>query len=145
MFDPVAVEGFEQGGRAYAIVAASDSNGIQIMDITDPATPLPVSAVFDDTGGFATLNGPGDVEVFEQGGRAYAIVTSWQDNGVQIMDITDPAAPSPVSAVFGDPYGFITMHGLEVVEVFESEGRAYAVVTGGIGTHTIDITQPAVP
>ena len=145
MSGPVDVEVFEQGGRAYAIVTAHRDNGVQIMDITDPTTLSPVSAAFDDTGGFTALNGPDDMEVFEQGGRAYAIVTAHRDNGVQIMDITDPTVPSPVSAVFGDPYGFVAMHGLEVVEVIETEGRSYAVVTGGIGTHTIDITQPTTP
>ena len=96
---------FTQGGRTYAIVAAVDDDGVQIMDITNPVHPAPVSAVFDNSGGFSALNGARDAEVFTQGGRTYAIVAAAFDDGVQIMDITNPIHPSPVSAVFDGSWG----------------------------------------
>ena len=67
---------FTQGGRTYAIVAALDDDGVQIMDITNPIHPSPVSAVFDGSGGFGALDGAIDAEVFTQGGRTYAIVAA---------------------------------------------------------------------
>ena len=89
---------FERDGRTYAIVAAGDDGGVQIMDITNPIHPTPISAVFDGLGGFSALGGPSDVEVFERDGRTYAIVTAWSDGGVQIMDITHPTQgpPAPI-------------------------------------------------
>ncbi len=36
------------------------------------------------------------MEIFDREGRTYAIVASWGDYGVQIMDVTPPAAHPPV-------------------------------------------------
>lgn len=60
----------------------------------------------DDTDGFAALSGLRDVEVFGIDGRTYAIEVALLEDGIQIMDITDPAAPIPVSTVFDDTDGF---------------------------------------
>ena len=55
------MEVFHAGGRTYAITAAPGDDGMQIMDITDPVRPVPVSAIFDDAGGFGALDGATDV------------------------------------------------------------------------------------
>ena len=141
------VEVFTQGGRTYAIVAAIFDGGVQIIDITNPIHPSPVSAVFDGSGGFGALNGARDAEVFTQGGRTYAIVAAWDDGGVQIIDITNPIHPSPVSAVFDGSGGFGALNGAEDVEVFSQGGRTYAIVTAILdgGVQIIDITNPIHP
>ena len=165
----VDVEVFDSGGRTYATVAAARDSGIQIMDITDPARPTPVSAVFDGSNGFDALDGAIDVEVFDSGGRTYAIVAAYWDGGVQIMDITDPANPTPTSAVFDSSGGsdnglngywnqvvtalfaglggFVALDGANDVEVFDSGGRTYAMVTAWKdgGVQIMDITDPANP
>ena len=141
----IAVEVFTQGGRTYAIVAAWGDDGVQIMDITNPVYPTPVSAVFDGSGGFSALEYPYDVEVFTQGGRTYAIVAAYYD-GVQIMDITNPIHPSPVSAVFDDSGGFGALYGANDAEVFTQGGRTYAIVAAhGDGVQIMDITNPIHP
>ena len=139
------VEVFEKGGQMYVIATGRDDSGVQIMDITNPAQPVPVSAVFDESGGFSALDGANDVEVFEKGGRMYAIVTAWTDDGVQIMDITNPMQPVPVSAVFDESEGFSALDGANEVNVFEKEERTYAIVTSGFdnGVQIMDITPPA--
>ncbi len=141
------VEVFEKGGRIYAIVTAGDDDGVQIMDITNPMQPVPVSAVFDESEGFSALDAANYVEVFEKGGRMYAIVTAWDDDGVQIMDITNPIQPVPVSAVFDNFEGFSALDGANDVEVFEKGGRLYAIVTGrdDSGVQIMDITNPTQP
>jgi hypothetical protein len=115
------------------------------MDITNPAQPVPVSAVFDESEGFSALDGANEVNVFEKEGRTYAIITSGFDNGVQIMDITNPAQPVPVSAVFDESEGFSALDGANEVNVFEKEGRTYAIITSGFdnGVQIMDITPPA--
>ena len=139
------VEVFGVDGRTYAIVAAYDSHGVQIIDVTDPAHPTPVSAAFDDVGGFGALFGAEDVEVFGMDGRTYAIVTAQVDDGVQVIDITDPAHPAPFSAAFDGRYGFEALGGAEDVEVFGMDGRTYAVVAAQRdgGVQIMDITDQA--
>ena len=99
------MEVFGMDGRTYGIVATH--HGVQIMDVTDPARPVPMSAAVDGTGGFSALSGARDVEVYEVGGRTYGIVTAVDHDGVQIMDVTDPARPVPVSAAFDGYRGFL--------------------------------------
>ncbi|MCE2509241.1 MAG: hypothetical protein J4G04_08130 [Nitrosopumilaceae archaeon] len=107
--------------------------------------PAPVSAVFDGSGGFSALGGAYNVEVFEGGGRTYAIVAAWGDDGVQIMDITNPVHPAPVSAVFDGSGGFSALGGATNVAVFEGGGRTYAIVAAGSGedgVQIMDVTPP---
>ena len=143
---PMDVEVFGMDGNTYAAVVAH-LEGVQIMDVTDPSAPIPVSAVFDDTDGFTALSGPRDMEVFGIDGRTYAIVTSNTKDGIQIMDITDPSAPIPVSAVFDDTDGFISLDHPMDVEVFERNGRTYAIVASDHddGIQIMDITDPSAP
>jgi hypothetical protein len=97
------------GGRDYAF-AGTYFNGLQIVDITDPTTPVK-TAVYD----CAVLQG--DVQVFPQGDRVLATYTAdstfkaigvnsrcGQDLGIEagqlgtvILDVTDPANPTSVS------------------------------------------------
>ena len=132
------------------------------MDITDPARPAPVSAVFDGLGGFGALRDPNDVAVFGSGNRTYAIVTAY-GTMVQIMDITDPARPAPVSAVFDDSVRVDVEPGVsqELTDVilkatnntelagavFGVGDRTYAVVSTlyDNATQIMDITNPANP
>ena len=96
------------GGRDLAF-AGTYVNGLQIVDITDPTTPVP-TAVYD----CAVLQG--DVQVFPQGDRVLATYTADSalnatgaasdcavDNGVPagklgtfIVDVTDPSNPTSV-------------------------------------------------
>lgn len=96
-------------GRDYAF-AGTYFNGLQIVDISDPTTPVP-TAVYD----CAILQG--DVQVFPQGDRVLATYTAdstfkalgvasrcGQDLGIKadqlgtvIIDVTDPANPKSVS------------------------------------------------
>ena len=141
-------EVFVVGGRTYAIVVASFGNGgVQIINITDPARPIPVLTLFDDQGGFNALAWAKNVEVFGIGDRTYAIVTAHNDNGVQIMDITDPANPAPVSAVFDGSGGFGALYEANDVAVFGIGDRTYAIVTAyyGNSVQIMDITDPANP
>ena len=74
-------------GRTYAVVTALSDDGLQVVDITDPFVPAPASAVFDGTGGFEALDGANEVAIVQISGRTYAVVTSWHDDGVQIIGL----------------------------------------------------------
>ena len=134
-------------GGTYALVASHADNAVQIIDITDPAAPRPVSGVFDGRDGFDALGRANDVKVYEASGRTYALVTSQDDNAVQIIDVTDPAAPRAVSSVFDEQDGFDALGRANDVEVYETSGRTYALVTSRSdnAVQIIDVTDPASP
>ncbi len=81
------------GSNHYALVASSDDNGVQIIDITTPASPISIANITDDSGGFDNLFGARSITTTQIGGNHYALVASFGDSGVQIIDITDPAKP----------------------------------------------------
>ena len=133
--------------RTYAVVAAYDDNGIQIIDITDPASPNATAAVTDGTGGFTTLAGAINVDTVTIGPRTYAVVAAYTDNGIQIIDITDPASPNATAAVTDGTGGFTTLAGAVNVDTVTIGPRTYAVVAAydDNAVQIIDITDPASP
>ena len=144
---PLDVDVFGIDNRTYAIVTAHADNGVQIIDLTDPADPVSKSSVTDDLGWPSALRGPIDVDVFGLGNRTYAAVAAQIDDGVQIIDLTDPAHPTHTSAVFDGSEGFDTLHGARSVEVFGIDNRTYAIVGSMYddGVQIIDLTDPAHP
>ena len=72
---------FVRGDSTYAIVAANDQSGIQIVDVSDPSNPVAVSSATDGEGGFTTLDASTAVTTFVRGTSTYAIVVAGQDNG----------------------------------------------------------------
>ena len=79
------------GEKTYALVAGYFDDGVQIMDISDPASPTATVAVRDGQGAFIVLDGASSITSVVIGGITYAMVTSYNDDGVQIMEITPPA------------------------------------------------------
>ena len=57
----------------------------------------PVASIFDDES--TTLSRAPNLDLFEIGGSTYAIVSSSRDNGIQIINLADPANPSPVASL----------------------------------------------
>ena len=94
-----AITTFMSGGSTYAAVAARDDDGVQILDITNPSAVTAAGSITDP--GTNTdaleLNGASGIAVFESGDGTYAAVAAFEDDGVQILNITDPS-PSPRQA-----------------------------------------------
>ena len=91
------------GSNTYALVASYDDSGVQIIDITTPGAPKDIAS-FDDgdsdgSGGtFDELNGAYAITTVVIGSNTYALVASWDDHGVQIIDITTPGAPKNIAS-----------------------------------------------
>ena len=85
------------GDRQYALVSANYDDGVQIIDITDPENPSAVTAVRDGSGGFTNLAYAGGITTTQIGDKHYAFVTAHDDHGIQIINITDPENPAPIS------------------------------------------------
>ena len=85
----VDVEIFTIGASTYAIVASMNADGVQIIDVSDPANIIPADILTD--AGFLVLQEPKGVDTFTVGASTYAIVASFADNGVQMIDVSDPS------------------------------------------------------
>ena len=152
---PASITTARIGASTYALVAASDDDGVQIVDITDPASPLPVAS-FDDgdtvgSGTYDELDDPRYIITVGIGSRTYALVASFADHGVQIIDITDPASPVPAASFDeGDTAGGKTyreLRGAGSITTARIGSRTYAVVAAhdDNGVQIVDITDPASP
>ena len=110
------------------------------------ATPSDISAIdsMDDKDGSLELNGASDVDTFTIGSRTYAIVTGYHDNGVQIIDISDPAAIVATDSMDNGDAGTM-LKGATDVATFVIGSSTYAIVAaetqGGLGgVQIIDIS-----
>ena len=119
------------GIKTYAVVLSSADNGIQIIDISDPDNPIPAgTAPTDGIGGFTHLDSANNVAIYTIGDTPYAVVTSFDDNGIQIIDISDPDNPIPAGTATDGIGGFTHLDRVFIVAIYTIGDTPYAVVTG---------------
>ena len=87
---PGGVETFTIGTSTYAIVTGYTADTVQILDISNPSAIVAKDSLED--GGSLELDGAWEVDVFTVGYSTYAIVTGYLDDGVQIIDVSNPSA-----------------------------------------------------
>ena len=133
------------GGSHYALVASQDDNGVQIIDITDPENPSAVAAITDGST-YTELDGASGIAIHTIGSSHYALVASQDDDGVQIIDITDPENPSAVAAIT-DGSTYTELDGAFSITTHTVGSSHYALVAAynDDGVQIIDITTPASP
>ncbi len=135
----------------YAIVTASRGDGINIVNLSNPASPTVASSISDGSV-FPTLNGAHDVATFEINSVPYAIITATADSGVQIINISDPTAPTHVSSATdgtndANSNAFNELDGARNIALVTISSSTYAIVTAtnDDGVQIIDISNPASP
>ena len=140
LFGAQGIATFESGGSTYAAVAAYDDDGVQILDITDPSNVTAAGSIADtDT---LVLDGAAGIATFKSGGSTYAAVAAHFDDGVQILDITDPSNVTAAGSITDTTT--LELGGAEGIAVFESGGSTYAAVTAyDDGVQILDITDPS--
>ena len=152
------VSTFTIGSSTYAIVTANEDDGVQMIDISDPTNILAIDAMADgdtDSNGdtFTELNNPAGVDTFTIDSSTYAIITAVADDGVQMIDISDPTnilATDAVNDGDTDSNGdtFSMLDGARDVGIFTIDSSTststYAIVTGlqDDGVQIIDISDP---
>ena len=136
-----AIAMFESGGSTYAAVASFNDDGVQILDVTDPSDITAAGSIGDTA--TLKLDGAYDITVFESGGSTYAAVASSGDNGVQILDITDPSAITAAGNITDTDA--LELDGAEGITTFESGGSTYAAVASYFdnGVQILDVTDPS--
>nr|AIF04590.1 LVIVD repeat-containing protein [uncultured marine thaumarchaeote KM3_175_E04] len=147
------------GDSTYAVVASSGtkttSSHVTMVDITDPANPQ-VGGSLTDTASIL-LKGPKSIDVYTVGDSTYAVVAAQEDDGIVIVDISDPNALTSVAS-FGDTDsscsddgghsdGNCELNGATGLEIFSIGSSTYVVVTSRAdnGVQIIDITTPSSP
>ena len=132
---------FEHGGANYAAVAAFDDDGIQIINLANPASPSAVGHLSEA----GRLNGAATIAIFEHDGANYAAVTALNDDGVRIINLTDPASPSGVGSLRDDTTRQLA--GAHGIAIFKHGDTNYAAVTANreAGIQIVNLTDPARP
>ena len=73
---------------------------MQIIDVTHPLLPFPVSTVRHGTE-YPALLAPHDVTAIKVEDSTYALLSAVNDDTVQIIDITNPESPRPTHITCG--------------------------------------------
>ena len=130
------------GGHTYGVAGGDD--GLQVVDITDPAAPVAVGSLRDGEGGFDAGWITGMAAFQPSGGRDYVLVAD-HHMGIHVVDVTDPDAPALAAGLRAGMDGFELLGGVHGIDVFDAGGRPYALMTGDMGIHTIDMSRPGEP
>ena len=140
---PRGIAIFESGGTPYAVVASAMDDGIQIVNLANPASPTAAGQLGDNNS--RELDGATDVAIFESGGTTYAAVTGWNDDGLQIVNLANPASPTAAGRLADT--ASLELDGPRDVAIFESGDTTYAVVAGheDDGIQIVNLANPASP
>ena len=132
---------FTSGGSTYAAVAASSDDGVQILNVTDPHNVTAAGKIADDDA--LALDSARDITTFTSGGSTYAAVAAFEDDGVQILDITDPHNVTAAGSIADDDA--LALDGAHGIATFTSGGRTYAAVAASVddGVQILDVTDPS--
>jgi hypothetical protein len=126
VWSPVCISG------NFAYLGSNVSKSLQVIDLTNPALPEVVAEVSDQTGYGAQLITPVSV-FFKPGDFVYA--ASAQSNALEIVDVTDPTTPNPLSSTYVQSPS----------SVFVLDDYAYLTSTTGNGVIIFDVTKPYMP
>ena len=137
--DVLGIATFENSTHTY--VAATAKDAVRIIDVNDPASPVVTGRILD-TGDIA-LNDPYDIATFKIGENTYAAVAASVDNGVQMLNITDPTEVTAAGSVTNGSN--VKLFGPRGIATFEAGGRTYAAVSAYFGNSVqiLDVTDPA--
>jgi hypothetical protein len=124
----------------YAYVASSNSNALEIVDVSNPANPVHKGCITDNSisGSGALLNDP--VSVYVSGNNAY--VASSNSNALEIVDVSNPANPVHKGSIV-DGTGGARLN--DPVSVYVSGNYAYVASLGSDALEIVDVSNPANP
>ena len=150
-YDPVYnIETINIGSNAYAITVNWYSNYVNIIDITNVNNPTLVSTMTDEYDNFIMLSGPRNVHTVEIDSSIFALITARNDDGMQIVNITDPANPIAVSSITDststNPTPFEALNDAFDVDTVIIGTDTFAIIASEYdGMQIVNITDPATP
>ena len=128
-------------------MAGRNDNGVQIIDITDPYNPAPASAITNYVGGYTQLHGAYDITTITLDSTTFAIVAGRYNQGIQIIDITDPYNPAPVSAIRDSAGGYTELYNVASITTITLGTSTFVLAAAVLddGVQIINITDPYNP
>ena len=101
-------------------------------------------SIVDDMHHFGVLSQAYSVTTTLIDGKHYALVASYSDSGVQIIDITNPVRPISIANITDGVNGFGELQNAASVTITQIDGKHYALVASRIddGVQIIDIDTP---
>jgi len=133
----------------YAYVASYGSNALEIINITTPSAPFHEGQIVNGKGK-ALLNGPVSVDVVEN--YPYAYVASSGSNALEIVNLSDPAAPvheasltdgtdgallgAPKSVTVVGYYAYIASYSSNALEIIDISNKSVPVHKGSVAKIT---------
>ena len=143
LWDARGITIFESGDHKYAAVASYSDNGVQILNVTDPSNITAAGSITDDNISLE-LAGATSITTFKSDGHTYVAVAAYLDDGVQILDVTDPPNIIAVGHITDDDIS-LELDGAQDITTFESGGHTYAAVASysDDGVQILDVTNPS--
>ena len=138
----MGLDTYKVGSFKFAIVAGSGNDGVQIIDITNPLMPASAGYVYESE--ISGVADPFDVAVYEADHRSIALVTSQNQDSVQILDVTRPSNIRDLGAVH-DGEEFTALDGASYVRVVSIESDTYALVSSYEGIQIANVTAGISP
>ena len=132
---------FESDGHTYVAIAASADHGVQILNVTNPSTITPTARINDSSD--LELRGATGIATFESDGHTYVAVAASVDNGVQILNVTNPSTITPTASI--DDSNDPALGGAEQITIFKSGSHIYAAVVSysGSSVQILNVTNPS--
>ena len=136
---------FKSNGNTYAIVAARGDDGVQILNVTNPSNITATDSMDDTDDTNLELDGAQGIATFKSNGNTYAIVASLYDDGVQILNITNPSNITATDSMDDTDDTNLELDGAQGITTFESDGDIYAAVAANRddGVQILNITDPS--
>ncbi|MDD5188451.1 MAG: PKD domain-containing protein, partial [Methanoregula sp.] len=147
---------FVSGNYAF-VTSTTNCGALEIVDVTNPAAPVHKGSIVDGEGGTlwnassprdtcpssnseggALLNYPNSVYVSGN----YAYVTSQYGNALEIVDVSDPAAPVHKGSIVNGTGGALLD---EPYSVYVSGNYAYVASANSNALEIVDVSIPAAP
>ena len=125
---------------------------MHIINITDPENPSLASTISDS--GDLILNSLRNVSIASIGGKTYALVSAKSDDDVQIIDISDPTAPTATANFVqdGNETGgtFDPLDSIRYISTVTINNKHYASTASKTddlnnGVSFVDISDPSDP
>ena len=144
---PTHVDVVTIAGNNYALVASFDGDYVHVLDLTDPTTPVPVASIRDDEGGFEALQSASRVETVTVPTGTFVLVSGYGEHAVQVIDMTNPASPTPAGVIRDGEGGFEGLMGASSIATVAAFGQTYVLVASyeDDAVQVIDVTDPRAP
>ena len=143
----ISLEIFVIGATTYALICSYYDDGIQFVDLTNPASPVAVGAADKTDTGFENLDWPNGASTFVIGSSTYAIVTGGMTDSITMVNISNPAAPVALATEWDGADDFFILDAPREVETFVLGDSTFAIVTAKYdwGVQIVDVSNPSNP